>query len=132
MRIEGSITWLRSRTTGKEFPTFVFRADTDMATEGLIALTSTGRPEVVLTMMTGDEWSADDDSRTAERVNRELGRSDLRAVPLLTRHPAPLRYRDIFVEGGEADIVREEPRAAFRRNGGSIIVRLRGHPRSTG
>ena len=57
-----TILWLESQATKKRFPIVQFSGDTDMATMGWESLTSTERPEIVVTQRTADEYrlKADD------------------------------------------------------------------------
>ncbi len=46
--IHDHIAWLQSLATGRRFPILVFTADTDMATDGRVSLTSLDGQEIVL------------------------------------------------------------------------------------
>jgi len=137
-----TILWCRSSQTGKEFPIVQFSGDTDMATDGLVSLTSTSKPEVFVTTVTAEEYNADKKGtlKCEERVNRELSRIDLRvnfhvriesaSPPTGTSFqefrklfkPPMLFYRDIFSESGEAAVVKEETVDSFRSSGGVLHV----------
>ncbi len=141
--VDGYVIWLKSRRTGRLFPSIVFSGDTDMATEGFIALTSTERVEIVVTEMTGPEWNDQEngDKACARRVNQALGRTDLRAVRLLRAEetfeapkgisfqeyqrlytPPRYVYSDIHdPKGGEADMVSEQSFGEFQAENGTII-----------
>ncbi len=80
---DGTISWLRSVNTGREFPLLVFRGDIDYATSGLASLTSIERPEVVAIALTGEEFNADDTAACEQRINSELSRDDLRVSRFL-------------------------------------------------
>lgn len=136
-----TIRWLRSLRTGRCFPTVLFSCDTDMATGGLISLSSTSRSEVAVTHLAAEEVDAAESraSRLVEdRINARLGCSDFRCVPLLRAvehksqpdisfqefrsayHPPELFYRDIFDAQGEAVVDRDETLTEFRNAGGIV------------
>jgi hypothetical protein len=142
--IYDTIVWLASRSTGKLFPTVVFSADTDMATDGWISLTSTERPEVIVARMTDAEARAPHEvmaSLVETRVNARLGRNDLRYVSLAgveepgpdakgltfqeflkVRQPPRLTYSDLFDAQDVAEEVSQMSRADFERENGRIVV----------
>ena len=123
-----SILWLRSLRTGRRFPIILFSGDTDMATSGLGALSSTSGREVVATYLTSEEVCADLPTGLRifeERMNARLGRSDLRYVPIVRVVDEPradVLYRDIFDPEGEADVVSEESLQQFRATGGVVTL----------
>lgn len=135
------IRWLRSLRTGHCFPTVLFSSDTDMATAGMISLSSTRRSEVAVTHLASEEFEVAESraSRLVEdRINARLGCSDFRCVPLLravehksqpgisfqeyrsSYRPPELFYRDIFDAQGEAVVDRDETLAEFRNAGGIV------------
>ena len=143
MSMYETILWLQSEATGRRFPIAQFSADTDMVTMGWVSLTSTSSQEVVVTQMLASENSAGgiaaSEHLVESRVNAALGRSDLRAVPLMRVEPrgpsaeglsfqefrkvcqSPrLLYRDIFVEGSLAERVDEVSLQDFESSGGSL------------
>lgn len=142
---DGTISWLRSVTTGREFPLLVFRADVDYATSRLASLSSTNGPEVVAVNLTDDEFNSDDATTCERRVNSELSRDDLRVVRFLrsvdtfnatagisfqeymnVSTPPKLFYSDIYDSDGEAELVREEPIDDFVKRGGTLLDRISG------
>lgn len=146
--IYDSILWLKSEKTGKKFPVVQFSADTDMATTGWVSLTSPIKHDLVVTRMTGDEFSKtvedSNDYRPLEaRVNVALNRTDL-ACSWLVKVVEPsydidvatlsfqefrkiakqprLLYRDIYSDGGFATVETEVSRRDFERKGGTFLV----------
>lgn len=140
-KIDGKVVWLKSLSTNRLFPVVTFSGDTDMATAGLIALTSTNRSEVVITEMTADERDDDKngDARCEKRINHVLQRSDLRHARLLRvgevgqapnglsfdeflRQHSPLLciYRDIYDLAGEAVQSFEQSFEEFKARDGII------------
>ena len=136
-----TITWLRSLRTGRSFPVAVFCGDTDMATAGLIALSSTSGSEIAVAVLTPAEIKADESAASRlveERVNARLNRSDFRYVPLLrsvrhgpqpamsfqefraSNHATELFYGDLYDAHGEAVVERDETLAKFRNAGGLV------------
>ena len=122
------VAWLLSEN-GKRFPRFVFSGDTDMATEGLGSLTSWKGNEIILTEYSEEEWAlccqmnADfvkGSKMFEERVNRELGRDDLRDVWFIAKKGDGLFYRDIFSEKGEARQTSRQKSADFVKKGGIL------------
>ena len=141
-----TILWLESQATKKRFPIVQFSGDTDMATMGWESLTSTERPEIVVTQRTADEYrlKADDQGQNQQiehRINKALNRSDLR-LSWLARveevgpsatglsfqefrkvyQPPKLFFRDIFSEGTLAEQVGLVTLSEFERSGGNLIV----------
>jgi hypothetical protein len=143
--IYDTILWLKSQTTGKRFPVVVFSADTDMVTEGWVALTSIERPEIVVTQMTAEEYQSGGEPsgylQVETRVNGVLGRSDLKCSWLVrveetgpsgkglsfqefcrVSQPPRLFFRDVF----NTDFLAEEDsrvsRTEFERGGGKVVV----------
>jgi len=134
-----TILWLRSRSSGKRFPIAQFSADTDMATEGWISLSSLEQPEIVITQLTGPEFCAVETEgfREAEaRVNSRLRRSDLRCSWFIrveqndhdasstsdSRLSPRLLYRDIHSNGSVAETVATVSLAQFEFEGGTLTV----------
>lgn len=123
------ITWYRSPSTGGEFPIYTFSADVDFATSGLLALTSIEKPEIVRGEYTTKEWNAPTNSTLfaiERRLNRRLGRSDLRYPFFFASDPdqpsrSKLFDRDLFVKGEEATPVRRVTVEEFLASGGTII-----------
>ena len=141
MMYPGYVSWLRSKATGREFPIFVFSADTDMATNGLISFTSADGNELILSEVTSVEWShgeAAGEEECRQRINLMLNRDDLRVIHLIRResenrsgidfadfrknYKSPrLFYVDLFSSNGEAEQIRNEEVEAFLSRGGKII-----------
>lgn len=93
--IYDTILWLKSQTTGKRFPVVVFSADTDMVTEGWVALTSIERPEIVVTQMTAEEYQSGGEPSGYLQVETHVtdvrGRSDLKGFWLVrVKETAPV------------------------------------------
>ena len=127
-----SIVWCRSEHTGREFPIARFSGDVDYVTDGFESLTSINGPEVVITTLTSAEYReriAGASHACEDRVNRQLGRTDLRISGLVRVvdhcQPPVIVYRDILATDGEAVAVRTESRRAFQRAGGKILVLTR-------
>jgi hypothetical protein len=120
-----AILWCRSAKTGRRFPLAQFSADVDYATEGMVSLTSIEKPEVVIAELTGEEMLMGNAGAGAceVRVNRRLGRTDLR-IPSLLRVVGrdDLYFSDILSGEGEARVVRKVSRAKFKKEGGSVLM----------
>ncbi|KWO50059.1 hypothetical protein [Burkholderia territorii] len=144
--IYDTIVWLQSDATKKRFPIVVFTADTDMATMGSVSLTSMERSEIVVTQLTGEEFSAVGKNRenyklVEQRINRELHRTDLACAWLIrveesqptgsgrtfqmfreTYQRPKLFYRDIFSENSLAEELSCTTLSEFEKDGGKVIV----------
>lgn len=142
-----TILWLKSISTGKQFPAVEFTADTDIATAGWVCLCSTERAEVVITQLTPDEqrgYAVGGSKYLAleRRVNAALSRSDLKH-PWLVQVEQPvssiaagrsfpefrktyqkpgLLFRDIYADGGVAEEVSRISRSEFEAQGGHVLV----------
>lgn len=140
--IYDTIVWL-ANPAGKLFPIVRFTGDTDMVTEGWVSLTSTERPEVVVTQATAEEWNSLESTGASQieaRINRQLGRNDLRYVRLMrvedqgnpkgvsfqefrkAYKPPKLLYQDIYSPTSQASEVSQTTRADFERGGGKVLV----------
>ncbi|WP_174929140.1 hypothetical protein [Burkholderia lata] len=144
--IYDTIVWLQSNTSAKQFPIVEFSADTDMATLGWVSLTSTARPEIVVTQVTAEEFRAIADGpdgylAVEHRVNAALERSDLKCSWLArvekvtpsvqglsfqefrnAYQPLELSFRDILHSDSLAREVSRTTRSEFERNGGKVII----------
>lgn len=144
--IYDTIVWLQSNTSAKQFPIVEFSADTDMVSLGWVSLTSTDRPEIVVTQVTTEEFRAIADGpdgylAVEHRVNAALKRSDLKCswlarVEKVTpsvkgisfqefrkAYQRPkLFFRDIFHRESLAQEVSRTTRSDFERNGGKVII----------
>ena len=144
--IYDTIVWLQSNTSAKQFPIVEFSADTDMATLGWVSLTSTDRPEIVVTQVTAEEFRSIADGpdgylAVEHRINAALKRSDLKCSWLArveevtssvkgtsfqgfrkAYQPPKLFFRDILHRESLAQEVRRTTRSDFERNGGKVIV----------
>lgn len=142
--IYDTILWLQSQATGKRFPKVQFSSDTDMPTQGWISLTSLENQEIVITQLTGEEYRATFEGyegyeSAEQRVNRLLGRSDLRCVwflgidktnsndskpSSLFRYwqPPKLLYRDILEKDSVAKEVSRLTLSEFERDGGKLLI----------
>lgn len=141
-----AILWLESGTTGRRFPVAQFGGDADMATDGWVSLTSICGNEVVVAMMTAEEFSATAQDAAAYskvecRINASLHRDDLRVCWLdsvtdqdrgLAGHsfqgfrrasrPANILYRDILSPGALAKVVAKVSLSAFESEGGKLVA----------
>ncbi|MCX4155384.1 MULTISPECIES: hypothetical protein [Paraburkholderia] len=141
-----TILWLQSKTSEKQFPIVEFSADTDMATLGWVSLTSTDRPEIVVTQATAEEFRAIADDLDGylgveHRVNTALKRCDLKCSWLVrvenvtssaeglsfqefrkAYQPPKLFFRDILHCDSLAVEVSRTTRSEFERNGGKFII----------
>ncbi|KAG8152818.1 hypothetical protein [Burkholderia catarinensis] len=144
--IYDTILWLQSNTSAKQFPIVEFCADTDMATLGWVSLTSTDRPEIVVTQVTAEEFRAiangpDGYLAVERRVNAALKRSDLKCSWLArveevtptakglsfqefrkAYQPPKLSFRDILHPDSLAREVSRTTRSEFERNGGKVVI----------
>jgi len=138
MKPLGYVVWLADGEC--EFPHFIFSADTDMVTNGLVSFTARDSRELYLVRLLPEEMSAGESgvARAATRVMATARRRDL--VPILAHFPAPARTRTAsfaqFRERyhapaarystlsgrGEAHLVREESTEAFIAGGGIVHV----------
>jgi hypothetical protein len=133
--MEISILWLKSISTGKEFPVIQLSDDTDMVTGGFDALTSIEKNEVVLAEVRGSETNVEFE----KRINAQLKRNDLRASWIIRQEdknqdlkgmsfqefrkrfqPPILYYRDIYSEG-EAVVSRAVALDEYLRTGGQML-----------
>lgn len=144
--IYDTILWLKSESTGREFPTVLFSADTDMETAGLVALTSVEKHELVVAELTADEYRATANDlagylQVESRINGALGRGDLKC-PWFVRaeesgssgkgfafeefgkvyRPPIIYYRDIFQSGAVAREVSRVSLSQFEQAGGKLVV----------
>jgi hypothetical protein len=144
--IYDTILWLKSESTGKQFPVVLFSADTDMATAGWVALTSVEKHEVVVTELTVEEYRATTNGSSGylqveKRINAALGRADLKC-PWYVRaeesgpsgktlsfqefrevyRPPVIYYRDIFQPDAVAREVSRVSLSHFEQTGGKLIV----------
>ena len=117
------IVKLRSEATGRHFSSVEFYGDTDMATDGSVALTSIEHPDMIfITEVSPEEYQAQDGQLQCEkRLNSSLGRSDLRAAWFKRAETRRIFYRDIFDPEGEAELVSKMSLEEFKRSGGTII-----------
>ncbi|WP_107313130.1 hypothetical protein [Burkholderia metallica] len=144
--IYDTIVWLQSNASAEQFPIVEFSADTDMATMGWVSLTSTDRPEIVVTQVTAEEFRAIADGTDGylaveHRVNATLRRSDLKCSWLArveevgssdagrsfqmfreAYRPPKVLFRDILHSDSLAQEVSRTTRSEFEHNGGKVIV----------
>lgn len=140
------ILWLESEATRKRFPVAQFSGDTDMATDGWVSLTSICCNEIVVTLMTAEEYSATAQdaeaySEVEHRINTSLRRDDLRVAWMhqvtdqnrgLAGHSfqdfcrasrsASILYRDIFSPGALAKVVARVSLSEFESSGGRLVA----------
>ncbi|WP_266183359.1 hypothetical protein [Dyella humicola] len=134
----GYVSWLSDGAN--EFPVFVPSGDTDMVTMGIGALTSTRGNEVIVSQLNVDELRGDARSRGLfeARMNKLLGRDDLKVVPLLRAEegspgtglsfqefrarwkPPVLFYGSIYADDKEATVVRDMSIEEYQAQGGAI------------
>lgn len=91
MNLPLAIVSVKSRRTGREYYVGVPSADTDMATDGLLVLTSKEKKEIFLCMALAEEYPLGPDEasrRCAIRLQEKLRRSDLAPVLLNLEEPA--------------------------------------------
>ncbi|MDB5987172.1 MAG: hypothetical protein JWR16_2225 [Nevskia sp.] len=144
--IYDTILWLKSESTGKQFPAVLFSADTDMVTAGWVALTSLEKQEIVVTELTPDEYRATANGSSGylqveKRINAALGRADLKC-PWFVRaegsgpsgkglsfqefrkiyRPPVIYYRDIFQSDAVAREVSRVSLSQFEQAGGKLVV----------
>jgi len=132
------IVWLKSMATGKEFPTVMDNADTDMDWDGYAPLTSNSVNEIVMCMVRPEEMN--DCALLQTRANKELNRSDLMRTDISRVVKCEIQpgegfqeyvkraksfaeeyyYTDIFSEKNEAILIRKESISDFMGNGGLI------------
>lgn len=82
-RVEGSFLRIQCVACTAEFSHFIFSGDTDVVTADLASASSTTGRDLVLGIMTNDEFAAGDEAgRLAftQRACDELGRDDLKQV----------------------------------------------------
>ena len=141
-----AILWLESESTGRRFPVAQFGGDTDMTTDGWVSLTSIYCNEIVVALMTAEEfWATAQDTaaytKVERRINAALQRDDLR-VPWMEQvadrnrdlagysfqglhrayRPARILYRDILAPGALAKAVAEVSLSDFESGGGKLIA----------
>ncbi|WP_322629468.1 hypothetical protein [Halothiobacillus sp.] len=144
--IYDTILWLKSESTGKQFPVVLFSADTDMATAGWVTLTSIEKYEVVVSELTAEEYRATANGSSGylqveKRINAALGRADLKC-PWFVRaeesgpsgknlsfqefkkvyRPPAIYYRDIFQPDAVAVEVSRVSLSQFEQAGGKLVV----------
>ena len=97
-KVEGTVSILDCETCGEASPHLIFSGDTDMVTMDLCSLTSMAANEVVILDAELTEWSDPTGQRLEARVNKQLGRDDLRFIRLLgaeeIAYPAGLSFQD--------------------------------------
>jgi hypothetical protein len=143
--IYDTILWLQSSKDEKPFPIVRFSADTEMATEGWVSLTSIERSEIVVAQLTGEEYRATFEGtegylQLERRTNHALSRSDLKCS-WLVRVEQPeqtgknssfmafynerlpkLLYRDIFRNDILAEVISIVSLSEFEQGGGKLMV----------
>ncbi|WP_084197368.1 hypothetical protein [Solimonas soli] len=141
-----TILWLKSESTGKQFPAVLFSGDTDMVTAGWVSLTSALKSELVVTQLTAEEYqaTAKDSSgylQVEQRMNAALGRTDLRCLWFVRAEqaapsgrglsfqefkkayvPPVIYYRDIYQAGAVASEASRVSISEFERGGGKLVV----------
>ena len=137
-KMNREILWLRSSTTGKEFPTVLDSADTDMDWDGYIPFVDNEGKEIVMAQTKPSE--VQDFGLTQKRLRAELKREDLTYIDLLRTERCKLKrnepfqsflkrseesptkhfYRDIFDPEGEAVTFKKESISGYVSHGGKI------------
>ena len=144
--IYDTILWLKSESTGKQFPAVLFSGDTDVVTAGWVALTSLEKHEVVVTELTAEEYCATANGTSGylqveKRMNAVLGRADLKCPWFVCAEqsssnanglsfqefrkvyrPAVIYYRDIFKPDETAREVSRVSLSQFEQAGGKLVV----------
>lgn len=145
MHPTGSVLWLRD--CDGLFPLLQLEGDNDTATEGWLTFASATRCEVFLVQAGAAEWSGGEAGvdQVLERVSKELGRTDIRAVRLLrVERPKQAHGRSFrafratqaevkavyssLAGDGEATVAGTESVAAFQEAGGRVLI----HPLASG
>jgi len=139
-KVEGLIGILICRECGQASPRMIFVGDTDMATAGLVSLTSVAANEIVICEAEPAEWSDETGQRLEARINTALSRDDLRFLRLLcveeTVFPAGLSFQEFrkvyraprltysCPKCGVGEIVsdREITPSEYRSEGGQLTV----------
>ena len=140
-----TIVCARSEISGKVFPVALLSGDTDMATAGWLALSSTTENVAVLAYLTASEWKAAQDGSAGyaaveKRVNQALARSDLKCCEFLgvqgaasprpgqpfqafrrEYQPPKLRFKDLMLSTGEAVEVSRLSVGEFKQAGGQLL-----------
>lgn len=141
-RVEGMVQRVRCNTCAAGFPTFVFSGDTDMATDGLVAVTAIDTGTLAIGAATDEEYRAGYPALRlllAERVSRELDHRMV-AIDVARYEPGLSRtagkpfqqFRESYrppeaiyacpVCGGEARVGEQLSPESFRRAGGQIVA----------
>ena len=131
---------LRCRKCRGLTPYLTFSGDTDMVTDGLAQLSSNVANEVVVAALKPSEFSDWSGLELQDRINRQLGRDDLRYVRLIRAEAAPIKpgtslkkFRNEWAppvvvfscpkcEGGEATEWRKDTPSAFKNGAGKLTV----------
>jgi len=139
-KVEGYVLTLKCRRCGAKFPHAVFSGDTDMATDGLVSLTSVERNELVFGELTADEWKLEDAKRVSaacQRISGALARTDLRSVMVVRwqksqsiaglsfaafrkTYKPPVGVYSCPHCGGEAKSIQQQSWSEFMTSGGHI------------
>ena len=85
-KVEGYVLTLRCGDCAWDFPHAVFSGDTDMATNGLISLTSAERKELVFGEMTNEEFKlgeVEGANAACIRISTAPVRTDLRTIRIV-------------------------------------------------
>ncbi len=103
------------------FPSLGLVGDTDMATDGLCALTAADRQAVALAEMTVEEWNAGEAgfATIEKRVSEETGRRPWRVLKV--RWPEGL-YECIFCDGTKGRLGDVLTVDAFLKAGGEVVL----------
>jgi len=128
MHTGGYVVWLKDNAGS--FPHFIFSADTDMVTDGLVSLTSTNGKEIFLVKLLPAEYRdfQHGAERAASRVMRKLSRNDIVVVEMAPEAPTA-RGREhselLYVRTGghgNARVIRRESMKSFVSKGGRVHI----------
>ncbi len=141
-KVEGYVLALKCRKCGFDCPHAIFSGDTDIATNGLISLTSIARNELVVGELTADEWKLGEverESVACGRISSALARTDLRAIRVIRweqegktvagilfalfrkTYKPPVGVYSCPKCGGEARSIAQQGWSRFMTSGGHII-----------
>lgn len=136
--VEATVVILKCAACRATNPHLVLAGDTDMATDGLLCLTSVEHNEVVVADDEGREPADLPGCDIAGRINRAMGRDDLRFIRLVGVVETPARpgqgfqaFRESFQPprrryscpvcgAGMSEVIRELSPSQFALEGGRI------------
>lgn len=117
------VTWLRSLSTNRLFPTVIFTADTDMVTMGWVCLSNINDKELVITQLTAIELVNEDWGQLVEdRVNTTLSKNGFRCVCFIKSIEKEPFFTDIYDSQSMAKIEKVVSKKEFEEEGGVFLV----------